>query len=185
MLKNPRCYRFWRQGCTKICTDCDVKIDIEEDGHVFISGLNSDKCNRALQIIESIVKKPQIGEIYTGRVTRITDFGAFVEFAPGKEGLCHISQLDSKRTEKVSDVVSIGDEILVKITEIDDKGRINLSRRAAISDVNHKKISQFLCLSWSSVDFWSSLGFLLLYSLFSLTSFHSFLHIIYVTILLI
>ena len=123
----------------KICTDCDVKIDIEEDGHVFISGLNSDKCNRALQIIESIVKKPQIGEIYTGRVTRITDFGAFVEFAPGKEGLCHISQLDSKRTEKVSDVVSIGDEILVKITEIDDKGRINLSRRAAISDVNHKK----------------------------------------------
>ena len=122
-----------------ICTDCDVKIDIEEDGHVFISGLNSDKCNRALQIIESIVKKPQIGEIYTGRVTRITDFGAFVEFAPGKEGLCHISQLDSKRTEKVSDVVSIGDEILVKITEIDDKGRINLSRRAAISDVNHKK----------------------------------------------
>lgn len=123
----------------KICTDCDVKIDIEEDGHVFIFGLNSDKCNRALQIIESIVKKPQIGEIYTGRVTRITDFGAFVEFAPGKEGLCHISQLDSKRTEKVSDVVSIGDEILVKITEIDDKGRINLSRRAAISDVNHKK----------------------------------------------
>lgn len=123
----------------KICTDCDVKIDIEEDGHVFISGLNSDKCNRALQIIESIVKEPQIGEIYTGRVTRITDFGAFVEFAPGKEGLCHISQLDSKRTEKVSDVVSIGDEILVKITEIDDKGRINLSRRAAISDVNHKK----------------------------------------------
>ena len=123
----------------KICTDCNVKIDIEEDGHVFISGLNSDKCNRALQIIESIVKEPQIGEIYTGRVTRIMDFGAFVEFAPGKEGLCHISQLDSKRTEKVSDVVSIGDEILVKITEIDDKGRINLSRRAAISDVNHKK----------------------------------------------
>ena len=67
------------------------------------------------------------------------DFGAFVEFAPGKEGLCHISQLDSKRTEKVSDVVSVGDEILVKITEIDDKGRINLSRRAAISDTNRLK----------------------------------------------
>lgn len=123
----------------KICADCDVKIDIEEDGHVFISGLESDKCNRALQIIESIVKDPQVGEIYTGRVTRIMDFGAFVEFAPGKEGLCHISQLDSKRTEKVSDVVSIGDEILVKITEIDDKGRINLSRRAAISDTNRLK----------------------------------------------
>lgn len=123
----------------KICADCDVKIDIEEDGHVFISGLESDKCNRALQIIESIVRDPQVGEIYTGRVTRIMDFGAFVEFAPGKEGLCHISQLDSKRTEKVSDVVSVGDEILVKITEIDDKGRINLSRRAAISDTNRLK----------------------------------------------
>ena len=123
----------------KICADCDVKIDIEEDGHVFISGPESDKCNRALQIIESIVKDPQVGEIYTGRVTRIMDFGAFVEFAPGKEGLCHISQLDSKRTEKVSDVVSVGDEILVKITEIDDKGRINLSRRAAISDTNRLK----------------------------------------------
>ena len=123
----------------KICADCDVKIDIEEDGHVFISGLESDKCNRALQIIESIVRDPKVGEIYTGRVTRIMDFGAFVEFAPGKEGLCHISQLDSKRTEKVSDVVSVGDEILVKITEIDDKGRINLSRRAAISDTNRLK----------------------------------------------
>lgn len=123
----------------KICADCDVKIDIEEDGHVFISGLESDKCNRALQIIESIVRDPQVGEIYTGRVTRIMDFGVFVEFAPGKEGLCHISQLDSKRTEKVSDVVSVGDEILVKITEIDDKGRINLSRRAAISDTNRLK----------------------------------------------
>lgn len=123
----------------KICADCDVKIDIEEDGRVFISGLESGKCNRALQIIESIVKNPKVGEIFTGKVTRIMDFGAFVEFAPGKEGLCHISQLDSKRTEKVSDVVSIGDEILVKITEIDDKGRINLSRRAAISDTNRLK----------------------------------------------
>lgn len=123
----------------KICADCDVKIDIEEDGRVFISGLESGKCNRALQIIESIVKDPKVGEIFTGKVTRIMDFGAFVEFAPGKEGLCHISQLDSKRTEKVSDVVSIGDEILVKITEIDDKGRINLSRRAAISDTNRLK----------------------------------------------
>ena len=123
----------------KICADCDVKIDIEEDGRVFISGMESNKCTRAKEIIESIVKEPQIGEIYTGRVTRTVDFGAFVEFAPGKEGLCHISQLDSKRTEKVSDVVSVGDEILVKITEIDDKGRINLSRRAAISDTNRKK----------------------------------------------
>ncbi len=120
----------------KICLDCDVKIDIEDDGRVFISGLDLDNCRRALAIIESIVKDPQVGDIYTGRVSRIMDFGAFVEFAPGKEGLCHISQLDTKHTEKVSDAVKIGDEIIVKITEIDDKGRVNLSRKAALLDKN-------------------------------------------------
>ncbi len=120
----------------KICLDCDVKIDIEDDGRVFISGLDLENCRRALTIVESIVKDPQIGDIYTGRVSRIMDFGAFVEFAPGKEGLCHISQLDTKRTEKVSDAVKIGDEIIVKITEIDDKGRVNLSRKAALLDKN-------------------------------------------------
>lgn len=122
----------------KICADCDVKIDIEEDGHVFISGLDMANCNRALAIVESIVQEPEVGAIYAGHVTRIMDFGAFVEFAPGKEGLCHISQLDNKRTEKVTDVVKVGDEILVKITEIDDKGRINLSRRAALSTAGTK-----------------------------------------------
>ncbi len=120
----------------KICLDCDVKIDIEDDGRVFISGLDLDNCRRALAIVESIVKDPQVGDIYTGRVSRIMDFGAFVEFAPGKEGLCHISQLDTKRTEKVTDAVKIGDEIIVKITEIDDKGRVNLSRKAALLDKN-------------------------------------------------
>ncbi len=124
----------------KICADCDVKVDIEEDGHVFISGLDMANCNRALAIVESIVKEPEVGAIYTGHVTRIMDFGAFVEFAPGKEGLCHISQLDNKRTEKVSDVVKVGDEIIVKITEIDDKGRINLSRRAALASIDAKKM---------------------------------------------
>ena len=122
----------------KICADCDVKIDIEEDGHVFISGLDMANCNRALAIVESIVQEPEVGAIYTGHVTRIMDFGAFVEFAPGKEGLCHISQLDNKRTEKVTDVVKVGDEILVKITEIDDKGRINLSRRATLATAGTK-----------------------------------------------
>lgn len=120
----------------KICLDCDVKIDIEDDGRVFISGLDLDNCRRALAIVESIVKDPQVGDIYPGRVSRIMDFGAFVEFAPGKEGLCHISQLDTKRTEKVTDAVKIGDEIIVKITEIDDKGRVNLSRKAALLDKN-------------------------------------------------
>lgn len=118
----------------KICADCDVKVDIEDDGHIFITSVDINNCKRALSIIESIVRDPKVGEIYTGRVIRIVDFGAFVEFAPGKEGLCHISQLDNKRTEKVSDVVNVGDEILVKIIEIDDKGRINLSRRAALSE---------------------------------------------------
>ncbi len=120
----------------KICLDCDVKIDIEDDGRVFISALDLDNCRRALAIIESIVKDPQVGDIYTGRVSRIMDFGAFVAFAPGKEGLCHISQLDTKRTEKVTDTVKVGDEIIVKITEIDDKGRVNLSRKAALLDKN-------------------------------------------------
>lgn len=120
----------------KICLDCDVKIDIEDDGRVFISGLDLDNCHHALAIVESIVKDPQVGDIYTGHVSRIMDFGAFVEFAPGKEGLCHISQLDTKRTEKVTDAVKIGDEIIVKITEIDDKGRVNLSRKAALLDKN-------------------------------------------------
>ena len=117
----------------KICADCDVKVDIEEDGSVFISGTDVDNCKKALNIIKSIVPEPEVGAIYKGKVTRLMDFGAFIEISPGREGLCHISQLDSKRTEKVADVVNVGDEVLVKVTEIDDKGRINLSRKAALT----------------------------------------------------
>ncbi len=117
----------------KICADCDVKVDIEEDGSVFISGTDIDNCKKALNIIKSIVTEPEVGAIYKGKVTRLMDFGAFVEISPGREGLCHISQLDRKRTEKVADVVNVGDEVLVKVTEIDDKGRINLSRKAALT----------------------------------------------------
>lgn len=83
----------------------------------------------ALAMIEAIAKDPEIGSVFTGRVTRIMNFGAFVEIAPGKEGLVHISKLDHKRVEKVEDVVSVGDEIKVKVIEIDEKGRINLSRK--------------------------------------------------------
>ncbi len=119
----------------KICAECDVKIDIEEDGHVFISGVDADNCQRALTIVDTIVKDPEVGAIYKGRVTRIMDFGAFVEIAPGKEGLVHISRLDVKRTEKVTDVVNVDDEIIVKVIEIDDKGRLNLSRRDALIEV--------------------------------------------------
>ena len=119
----------------KICAECEVKMDVQEDGNVFISGMDIENCRRAITIVETIVRDPEIGAIYKGRVTRLMDFGAFVEIAPGKEGLVHISRLDVKRTEKVTDVVNVGDEVIVKVTEIDDKGRLNLSRRDALIEV--------------------------------------------------
>jgi polyribonucleotide nucleotidyltransferase len=119
----------------KICAECEVKIDIDDDGKCYVSGLDYDKCKRALDIIDTIVNDPVPGTYYSGKVTRIMDFGAFVEIAPGKEGLCHISKLDIKRVNKVEDVVSVGDIIKVKVLEIDDKGRINLSRRDALIDL--------------------------------------------------
>ncbi len=119
----------------KICAECEVKVDVEEDGHVFVSGIDLDNCQRAMSIIDTIVNDPEPGAIYNGKVTRIMDFGAFVEIAPGKEGLVHISRLDVKRTEKVTDVVNVGDEVMVKVLEIDDKGRLNLSRRDALIEV--------------------------------------------------
>ena len=120
----------------KICAECDIKMDIEEDGHVYISGINMDNCRRAMTIVDTIVNDPEPGSYYTGRVTRLMDFGAFVEIAPGKEGLVHISRLDVKRTEKVEDVVSVGDIVKVKVLEIDDKGRLNLSRRDALIELD-------------------------------------------------
>ena len=119
----------------KIQAECNCKIDIEEDGSVFISALNSEDAKRALSVVETIAKDPEIGAIYKGKVTRLMTFGAFVEIAPGKEGLVHISRLDVKRVEKVEDVVSVGDEVLVKVTEIDEQGRLNLSRRDALIEV--------------------------------------------------
>lgn len=119
----------------KIQAECNCKIDIEEDGSVFISALNSDDAKRAMSIVETIAKDPEVGSIYKGRVTRLMTFGAFVEIAPGKEGLVHISRLDVKRVEKVEDVVSVGDEVMVKVTEIDEQGRLNLSRRDALIEV--------------------------------------------------
>lgn len=116
----------------------EVKVDIEENGetgNVFVSGLETDKCKSALAAIELIANGPEVGAVFYGRVTRLMDFGAFVEIAPGMEGLCHISRLDVKRTEKVSDVVTEGDTIIVKVLEIDDKGRLNLSRRDALIEV--------------------------------------------------
>ena len=117
----------------KICAECNVKIDIEDDGHVFVSSIDIDDARRAINVIETIVNDPEIGAIYKGVVTRLMNFGAFVEIAPGKEGLVHISKLDERRVEKVEDVVAPGDEILVMVTEIDQQGRITLSRRDALA----------------------------------------------------
>ena len=118
------------------CIFCECTITIEEDGRVYVSGLDVDKAKQAISIIELIANDPEIGAIYSGKVTRLMTFGAFVEIAPGKEGLVHISKLDVKRVNKVEDVVAVGDQVIVKVTEIDDQGRINLSRRDALVEVN-------------------------------------------------
>ena len=119
----------------EIQSEYDVKINIEEDGRVYISGIDAEKCKGAVEVVKLIATDPEVGAYYNGVVTRIMSFGAFVEIAPGKEGLVHISRLDVKRTEKVEDVVSVGDSIAVKCIEIDDQGRINLSRRDYLIEV--------------------------------------------------
>ncbi|MGE5597058.1 MAG: polyribonucleotide nucleotidyltransferase [Hyphomicrobiales bacterium] len=107
-------------------------IDIEEDGTVFVGGLNEQVARKAIQMIEGLTKEVKVGEIYTGHVTRLLNFGAFVEILPGKEGLVHISQLGEDHIDRVEDEVSVGDEVTVMVTEIDNLGRINLSRRAVL-----------------------------------------------------
>ena len=116
----------------KIIADTGVKIDIEEDGRVFIATPDKEAADKAIKIIYGITHDPEVGEIYDATVTKIMDFGAFVEFLPGKEGLVHISKLDDKRVEKVTDIVNVGDQIKVKVIEIDRQGRINLSRKDAL-----------------------------------------------------
>ncbi|MGI6698033.1 MAG: polyribonucleotide nucleotidyltransferase [Clostridiales bacterium] len=116
----------------RIINETGVKIDIEDDGRVFIAAPDMESGERALKIIEALTKDVEVGEVYMGKVLRITNFGAFVEIAPGKEGMIHISKLAHKRVEKVEDVLQIGDEVLVKVIEIDKQGRINLSRKDAL-----------------------------------------------------
>ncbi len=123
----------------KIQAECGVKIDIDDDGSVFIASTDLEACRKALTIVETIVNEPEVGAIYKGVVTRLMSFGAFVEIAPGKEGLVHISHLDVKRTERVEDVVNVGDEIIVEVLPIDDQGRLNLSRRNALIKVEGLK----------------------------------------------
>ena len=119
----------------KICAECNCKIDVQEDGNIFVSSTDIDDARRAVSIIETIANDPEVGAIYKGVVTRLMSFGAFVEIAPGKEGMVHISQLDVKRTEKVEDVVNVGDEVIVKVLPKDDQGRLNFSRREALIEV--------------------------------------------------
>ena len=123
----------------KISADCGVKIDVNEDGNVFVSGIELAGVQKAVQIINTIANDPEIGAIYRGKVVKLMTFGAFVEIAPGKDGLVHISKLDKQRVEKVEDIVSVGDEIFVKVMEIDSQGRINLSRKDALADIEAKK----------------------------------------------
>ena len=123
----------------KIIADTGVKIDIKEDGTVFVSSPDHDGVNAALKIIEGITKEVQVGEVYLGKVTKITTFGAFVEVLPNKEGLVHISKLAKERVNKVEDVVTVGDEILVKVVEIDNQGRVNLSRKDALAENEENK----------------------------------------------
>lgn len=115
-----------------IIEETGVQIDIHEDGNIYIFSTDADGMKKARQRIEDIVRDVEVGEVYKGRVTRLLKFGAFVELLPGKEGLCHISQLARQRIEKVEDVVKVGDELEVKVVEIDDKGRINVSHKALL-----------------------------------------------------
>ncbi|MEL7561691.1 polyribonucleotide nucleotidyltransferase [Dehalogenimonas sp. 4OHTPN] len=116
-----------------IIEETKTTIDIEDDGTVIIGATDADSANRAIAIIEGMTKDIEPGTVYTGKVTRIMSFGAFVEILPGKEGMVHISELANRRVDRVEDVVKIGDMIQVKVTEIDSQGRINLSRRALLA----------------------------------------------------
>jgi len=120
----------------KIIADTGVKIDIEDDGSVFILTNDAQAGKKALSIVEGIVAEPEVGKIYTGKVVKIIEIGAFVEFLPGREGLVHISKLENHRVNKVEDVVSEGDEIKVKLMEVDRQGRFNLSRKDALAAEN-------------------------------------------------
>ena len=123
----------------KITAESGATVDIEDDGTIHIASPNAEACDVAKKMIDTIVFVPQVGELYYGKVVRILQFGAFVELAPGKDGMVHISKLADRRVEKVEDVVNIGDMIWVKVTEIDDKGRVNLSYKDALKEIKAKK----------------------------------------------
>ena len=118
----------------KICADTGAKVDIEDDGSVYIASTDIEACRAAKKIIDDIVFVPEIGGLYYGKVVRVIPIGAFVELVPGKDGMVHISKLENRRVEKVEDILNEGDMTWVKVTEIDDRGRINLSRKDALKE---------------------------------------------------
>ena len=118
----------------KICADTGAKVDIEDDGSIYIASTDIEACRAAKKTIDDIVFVPEVGKLYYGKVVRIIPIGAFVELVPGKDGMVHISKLENRRVEKVEDVLKEGDMTWVKVTEIDDRGRINLSRKDAIKE---------------------------------------------------
>ena len=123
----------------KITAESGAQVDIEDDGTIHIASPNAEACDVAKKMIETIVFVPQVGELYYGKVVRILQFGAFVELAPGKDGMVHISKLANHRVAKVEDVVNIGDMIWVKVTDIDEKGRVNLSYKDALAEIEQRK----------------------------------------------
>ncbi|MPM13270.1 Polyribonucleotide nucleotidyltransferase [bioreactor metagenome] len=126
----------------KIVAETGAKIDIEDDGTIYIAGVDKASCDAAKKSIEAIVFVPEVGALYYGKVVRILQFGAFVELAPGKDGMVHISKLSDKRVEKVEDVLNIGDMIWVKVTEIDEKGRVNLSYWDAVKEMKAREMKK-------------------------------------------
>jgi polyribonucleotide nucleotidyltransferase len=117
----------------KLEEDYEVSIDIQEDGTIYVAAVDGEQAALALESIETLTREPELGQIFTGKVVRVTDFGAFVEFAPGTDGMCHISQLSTERLKRVEDAVKLGDEVMVMITGIDrDNGKIRLSRQAVL-----------------------------------------------------
>jgi len=116
-----------------------VKIDIDEEGHVVCYHMDNNVLDKAISMIENIIREPEIGEVYTAKVVKIEDFGAFVELWPGCEGLVHVSQLDNTRVNHPSDILKVGDEIVVKATGYDKKGKLNLSRKELLPKIEHKE----------------------------------------------
>ena len=118
----------------KIIEETHVKIDTEQDGTIYISSPNNEMNARAKEIIENIVREAKVDEYYMGKVKRIEKFGAFLEIFPGKDGLLHISEIAEERTKAVEDVLKLGDELMVKVIEIDNQGRVNLSRKVVLKE---------------------------------------------------